>query len=318
MRNRLPIIGLILGGCLALSAGAVRAGETRYAARLDQSVWRLQEGPTQCVLSHAIPDYGQARFVRRPGQGFTFSIDLPAEATLAESALVRAVPPPWKHDAVDQDLSRYPVPLTASTLEFNEADAEAMFAALERGMFVEIAYRPGTNMVVVLSVVRFLEVADAFRACDVSLAKAVVAKPKSRAAKAGTATSGQSGKSRPLGKPEKESSSAIPTDMVIADATVKFEGADDTFSETVLITLTGIAREYVLQKRHDGLRVVISGSTESEDVYQKRAAAIKTYLTSQGLPAARIQILKRGELPKGKNIQPEPPAADSLRVHLAR
>lgn len=318
MRNGLHIIGLIVGGYLALSALAAAAGETRYAARLDQSVWRVQESPTQCVLSHAIPDYGQARFVRRPGQGFTFSIDLPAAATLAESAIVRAVPPPWKHNAVEQDLSRFAVPLTASTLELNPADAEAMFAALERGMSVEIAYRPGTNMVVVLSVVRFLEVADAFRACDVSRPKVGVAKTPARAVKAHAATAGQAGKSRALDKPEKTSSSAIPTDMVIADATVKFEGADDTFSETVLITLTGIAREYVLQKRHDGLRVVISGSTESEAVYQKRAAAIKTYLTGQGLPAARIQILKRGELPKGKNLQAESLAADSLRVHLAR
>lgn len=321
MRNRLRTLGPVLCGGLVLALVTAHAGEIRYAARLDQSVWRVQASQTQCVLSHAIPDYGQARFIRRPGQGLGFSIDLPVAATLAESAVVRAVPPPWKHNAVEQDLSIHPVPLSADTLALDEADARAMYAALERGMYVEIAYRPGTDMVVVLSVVRFLEVADDFQACEASLSKDAVVnvtKANARATKTHTANAGTSGKSRSLGKPDVESASAMPTDMAIADATVKFEGPDDKFSETVLITLTGIAREFVLQKRHAGLKVVISGATESDAVYQKRASAIKTYLANQGLPADRIQILKRGQLPTGKNIQPEAPSANALRVHLTR
>ncbi|MBI5039849.1 MAG: hypothetical protein HZB57_01135 [Gammaproteobacteria bacterium] len=125
-----------MSGSLMLAVATACAGETRYGARLDQSLWRLQASRTQCRLSHTIPEYGQARFIRRPGERFSFSIDLPADATLAESAVIRAVPPPWKHDALEQDLSLYPVPLSAGTLELNEADAHALYAALETGMFV--------------------------------------------------------------------------------------------------------------------------------------------------------------------------------------
>jgi hypothetical protein len=268
------------------------------------------------VLSHEIPEYGQARFSRRLGQGIAFSIDLPPEATLAEAALVRAIPSPWDHDGLAQDLSRYPVPLTGTTLEFSEADTQQVYAALERGMFVEIAYRPGTDLRVVISAVRFLEVSDTFRACAAAVAKVAAANTQADGTQPGKL--GSSGKSRSLDNPEPTSASAIPIDRVIADARVKFEGPDDTFSETVLITLTGIAREYVLQKRHTGLRVVISGNTESEVVYQKRAADIKTYLVSQGLPASRVEILQHGQGPEGKNVQPEAPVADSLQVHLTR
>ena len=318
MRTRLRTIGLALSGGFALTAVAAHAGETVFAARLDQSLWRLEASPTQCVLSHEIPDYGQARFSRRPGLGIAFSIDLPPEATLAEAAVVRAIPSPWDHDGRAQDLSRYPIPLTGSILEFTDADAQQVYAALERGMFVEIAYRPGTDLRVVLSAVRFLEVSDTFRACAASVAKVAVAAANTQVGGTPPGKSGSSAKRRSMDNAESASASAIPIDRVIADATVKFDGPDDTFSETVLITLTGIAREYVLQKRHTGLRVVISGNTESDAVYQKRAADIKTYLVSQGLPAGRVEILQRGQLPKGKNVQPEAPLANSLQVHLTR
>ncbi len=309
---------MVLSGSLMLAVATAYAGETRFGARLDQSLWRVQASRSQCILSHSIPDYGQVRFIRRPGEGFGFSIDLPAEATLAEAAVIRAVPPPWKHDALEQDLSRYPVPLSAGTLELSEADAQAMYAALETGMFVEIAYRPGTDMVVELSAVRFLEVADEFQACEAGLTKPAVATAKPRAVKSRVTHTGSSGKSRSLGSPETESASAIPTNMAIADATVKFESADNKFSETVLITLTGIAREFILQKRHAALRIVISGNAESEAVYLRRTADVKIYLVNQGLPPSRIQILERGKVPEGKNVQPEAADNNVLHVHLLR
>ncbi|MBI5039848.1 MAG: hypothetical protein HZB57_01130 [Gammaproteobacteria bacterium] len=106
--------------------------------------------------------------------------------------------------------------------------------------------------------------------------------------------------------------------MAIADATVKFEGADNKFSETVLITLTGIAREFILQKRHAALRIVISGSAASETMYLRRTADVKIYLVNQGLPPSRIQILERGKVPEGKNVQPEAADNNVLHVHLLR
>lgn len=320
MRNGLRNFGVVLSGSLMLAAAAAYAGETHYEARLDQSVWRVQASRTQCLLSHTVPDYGQARFIRRPGQGFGFSIDLPEAATLAESAVVRAVPPPWKHNALEKDLSRHPVPLSAGILELSEADAHALYAALESGMFVEIAYRPGTEMVVVLSAVRFLEVADDFQACEAALSSVVATAVKPRAATARTtkAGSGTTGKSRALGQPGPDSDSAIPTNMAIADATVKFEGSDNSFSEAVLITLTGIAREFVLQKSRAALRLVISGTAASEAQYLQRTAEVKIYLVNQGLPPSRIQILERGTLPEGKNVQPEATDDNVLHVHLMR
>ena len=307
-------LGLI--GVFALAVAPARAGGPVYAARLAESAWKLQNSPNQCVLQHNIPDYGVARFTQLAGRALTFSLDLTAESTLASKAVLRAVPSPWNHTLSTYELGEVSMPLDGSRMDFAERLSQSLFTALEKGMFVEADY-PGVAVVTVSSV-RFHAAAANFHDCVAQLSnsplKARLAKTDSDVVTA----------SKPISKKKTQPEitrgieEVRSEDMVIADASVTFKDGADEFTEDVLITLTGVAREYVLQKKSPGLKLKIGGNADSDTDYKKRVAAIKTYLIGQGLPAGRVFTLGRGQALLGKNAPTEQIAANELKVYLLR
>ncbi len=307
-------LGLI--GAFALAVAPAHAGEPVYAARLAESAWELQSSSNQCVLQHNIPDYGVARFTQLAGRALTFSLDLTAESTLASKAVLRAVPSPWNHSLSTYELGEVSMPLDGSRMDFAERLSQSLFTALEKGMFVEIDY-PGVAVVNVSSV-RFYGAAINFDACVVQLSKTAA---KARLAKTETASASRTqsiAKRAAQSEPPRGIEEVRSEDMVIADASITFKDGADEFTEDVLITLTGVAREYVLQKKSPGLKLKIGGNAESDTNYKTRVAAIKTYLMSQGLPAGRIFTLGRGQALLGKNAPTEQIAANELKVYLLR
>jgi outer membrane protein OmpA-like peptidoglycan-associated protein len=307
-------LGLI--GVFALAVAPVRAGEPVYVARLAESAWQLQNSPNQCVLQHDIPDYGVARFTQPAGRALTFSLDLTAESTLASKAVLRAVPSPWNHTLSAYDLGEVSMPLDGSRMDFAERLSQSLFTALEKGMFVEVDY--SGVAVVNVSSVRFYSAAINFHACVAQLSKSLA---KAQLAKSETESASRTKSSAkittqletPRGIDEVRSD-----DMVIADASITFKAGADEFTEDVLITLTGVAREYVLQKKSPGLKLKIGGNADSDADYKKRVESIKTYLVGQGLPAGRIFTLGRGQALLGKNAPMEQIAANELKVYLLR
>jgi len=307
-------LGLI--GVLALAVAPARAGEPVYVARMAESAWQMQNSQNHCVLQHDIPDYGVARFTQPAGRALTFSLDLTAESTLASKVVLRAVPSPWNHTLSAYDLGEVSMPLDGSRMDFAERLSQSLFTALEKGMFVEVDY-PGVAVVNVSSV-RFYGAAIDFHACVAQLSKSAV---QVKRVKSETASASQTKSSAKLtAQPELPSGieETRSEDMVIADASVTFKSGVDEFTEEVLITLTGVAREYVLQKKSPGLKLKIGGNADSDTDYKKRVAAIKTYLIGQGLPAGRVFTLGRGQALLGKNAPTEQIAANELKVYLLR
>lgn len=303
---RLSRVGLVVGALLALVTLTAQAREVRYAARMDQSQWTLQASRAQCVLSHAIPDYGQAWFIQRLGQAVLFSMDIIPEAGLADAVVIRSVPPAWNHRTQAVSLGQQPISADAERLTLNAADSQTLFMALERGQNLEIAYRPGSNVVVEISAVRFLTVMNDFYVCAAKLSAPVVV-AKTRSTEKGPVTA------QPAAKPVFVR--APRTGIALAYSSVEFSGGEDSLSEAALSTLTGIAREFLTQQAKKPY-IVISGSSASDAVYKKRAAMISLHLVSQGVPAAAVTSISRGQLPKVKNVRPDAAAPNTLQIHL--
>jgi outer membrane protein OmpA-like peptidoglycan-associated protein len=305
-------LGLI--GVLALAVTPVRAGEPVYVARLAESVWQMQNSPNQCVLQHDIPDYGVARFTQPAGRALTFSLDLTAESTLASKVVLRAVPSPWNHTLSAYDLDEASMPLDGSRMDFAERLSQSLFTALEKGMFIEIDY-PGVAIVNVSSV-RFYGAAIDFHTCVAKLSKRTAQAQLTKSETESASRTQSSAKLKAQPEPLRGVEETRSEDMVIADASITFKAGADEFTEDVLITLTGVAREYVLQKKSPGLKLKIGGSADTDADYKKRVDSIKTYLIGQGLPAGRIFTLGRGQALLGKNAPTEQIAANELKVYL--
>ncbi len=322
IRPPVPFSWLLAG--LLLAANPVVAAEPVFAARLGASDWQAKSGSRECVLQHTIEDYGVARFSRQPGQDLQFSLDIAANAGLANKALVRAVPSPWNHKLPQADLGQEPVPLEQKRMVFSSTLSQAIFAALERGQFIDITFTGAA--VVSISSVRFLLSVEAFNSCSAALPKRVIAKPKP-AAPAEPVATGRGKSSAPSlsrieylrsladkrarEKQEQEQNKVT----VLVDAKLNYEDDYVEFTEAELITLTGIAREYSQQKNSKKLQVKIAGNAASAERYQARSASIKSYLSKQGVPAERILIQDNGQPLPGSpdNVQAE---ADAVHVIL--
>lgn len=324
-----------------------RAAALQFATTLEQSAWETRAESTRCVLRHVIPDYGVAEILRLPGQGLQARVDLPKLPVVTHEVALHAVPPGWNHHARARDVGRRLVEPGARDLVLMGTEAQALFDALQQGLFVELAFGPvgaPAQAVVSLSPVRFLLAVPAFEDCVAALST----QPRNTASRARTqlaalATPRRDVPAIPGMPPAAAAATAVVEDPYIrSDAVPEQSGKPETTqaplseqgtqpeqeSGSGLELVTQLALQYGQQEdglsdagrlelgafvreyiaRKRGDLVLIAGSAADGAQTRRRALEIKGYLVRNGVPATRVLIHVQGEkLPRHEGLPVEPP-----------
>lgn len=262
------------------TGGALPAVQEHYGAALERSAWQVEAGKHRCVLSHEIPHLGQARFLQAAGQPMVFSVVVPPEGQYAQQAVVRAVPPLWRHDATPVVLGGQSLPAKRQELELDPATAQRLYQSLESGLFAEILFldRMETAQVVqvTVSAVRFRTVLKAFQTCQAGLLEPPP-EPADRKSAARTAVA-----------------------QVTARHPVIFSANSFELTDAARELLLEMSREYRAGPARQ--RILISGHSDAADdparaerLAVRRAQEIRGFLVRRGLPPERIQL--RGVAP---------------------
>jgi len=70
-----------------------------YSAGFNNAEWATQAGPFACSLSHKIPGFGSARFVRNAGAGEFFELKNTSQSFPSGAVRIESVPPMWRGDS---------------------------------------------------------------------------------------------------------------------------------------------------------------------------------------------------------------------------
>lgn len=164
-----------VSGVLCIVDALALAAPVQFATPLERSAWETRAEHARCVLRHPIPDFGAAEFLRVPAKGLQLRVDLPKPPVEPHEVTLRAVPPGWNHHAPAREFGSRLIEPGAGSLLLVDAEAQALFDALEQGLYVELAFGPvggAAQAVVSLSAVRFLPAVPAFEDCVAALGKA--------------------------------------------------------------------------------------------------------------------------------------------------
>ncbi len=116
---------------LTLVQGALLHAQT-YSASFDESAWTAKTGAFACSLSHTIPGYGTAQFVRKTG-GSEFLELKPASAVMLRGVVkIEAVPPVWRVDAAVAPLGQIQV-IQGQALRVPATQISPISTTLEQG-----------------------------------------------------------------------------------------------------------------------------------------------------------------------------------------
>lgn len=88
----LLLLAIALGQSAPLSAQV-------YSAGFNNAEWATQSGSFACSLSHKIPGFGSARFVRNAGAGEFFELKNTNQAFPGGTVKIESVPPMWRSDS---------------------------------------------------------------------------------------------------------------------------------------------------------------------------------------------------------------------------
>lgn len=276
----------VLAVCLLLPSLAVEATNDRYGATLVNSTWSMQDSAGQCILSHPIPQLGDARFIQAAGKPLVFKVVIPLESQFAKQVSWRIRPLPWKHNVEAGDLGQQALTGNSKLLELSAEDSQSLFLAVKKGMSADFVFSDGTDdktaITVTLSAVRFTGQIKAFQLCEAGLIK-LAAEP---------------GKAK-VGK-------------VTLEFQIPFSSNSHEIGATARAILGDRARDYRISKSRS--RILIAGHTDNLDstadtarLAQRRAREVKGYLVRRGLPADRIDIRQ-----SSKRAAPGPASAAEL------
>ncbi|HEY0893732.1 MAG TPA: hypothetical protein VGE32_11795, partial [Cellvibrio sp.] len=139
-----------------------------YSAGFEASEWTAKSGSFACSLSHKIPGFGSAQFVRKTG--VSEYMELVPESTVAFDDLVRieAIPPMWRTDAAASPLGQLQVS-GKQPLRVTAAQVGKISAVLEQGTNVVFssaqANGSGTNLRVALEARNFNPAYGRYKTC---------------------------------------------------------------------------------------------------------------------------------------------------------
>lgn len=139
-----------------------------YSASFNDAEWTAKSGAFVCSLSHEIPGFGKAQFVRKTG--VSEYMELVPGGTVAFDDLVRieAVPPMWRTDAAARPLGQLQVS-GKQPLRVTAAQVVTVSATLEQGTNVVFSSAQvnanGANLRVALEARNFTPAYGRYKAC---------------------------------------------------------------------------------------------------------------------------------------------------------
>lgn len=272
---------LLVGLCGWMTAAA--AGQEHYGAGLEQSSWEVQSAKHRCVLSHDIPHLGQARFIQTAGRPMVFSVVVPPEGQFAQQAVLRAVPPLWRHDQAPAVIGRQHLQAKPQALEVDAQTAQRLYEALEAGMFAEILFLDTADTAqvvqVAVSAVRFRTMTKAFQTCQAGL---IELPPEPAGSKPANRTTAQVTARHPV--------------IFAADSFELTDAARDLLLELSREYRSGASNQRILIAGHSGAQ---DDSAKAERLAVRRAQEIRGFLVRRGLPPERIQLRSGTPAPVG-------------------
>jgi outer membrane protein OmpA-like peptidoglycan-associated protein len=129
-----------IGSCLLL---AFNVNAQMYSADLTNSEWKLSSGPFACTLTHSIPVFGKAVFVRKSGGAETFYLESQGSVVFPVGfAGAETLPPQWRNDLVPVPLGAFSVTAGSQPINLNSAQVAPVVAQLTTGMNVMYSSQP--------------------------------------------------------------------------------------------------------------------------------------------------------------------------------
>lgn len=139
-----------------------------YSASFNESEWSAKSGAFACSLSHTIPGFGIARFVRKTGGSEFLELKPEASIVLGGEIKIEAVPPVWRVDAAATSLGQVQVP-QGQPLRISVAKIGTISAVLEQGTNVVFGSTQvkanGNSLRVALEANGFKPAFDRYRTC---------------------------------------------------------------------------------------------------------------------------------------------------------
>jgi len=174
--------------CLGLSGCGLRAKNKKpepaqvdytgtfvfYFPRIENADWEVISGPLLCELTQKIPEYGEAKFTRKPLQGLTFSMSVFREPKHPGNARLISRTPTWREkEEEDRDLGTIPLVVSKTPFYLHNGWARRLLAELERGMnplFRYSDWADGRDQInVILSSATFMPAWRSFQQCEQGL-----------------------------------------------------------------------------------------------------------------------------------------------------
>ncbi|MGX5913621.1 OmpA family protein [Aliidiomarina sp. Khilg15.8] len=137
---------LILSGLLCTQSAA-EASVREYGASLDSSEWRVSEySPVQCTLEHEIPRYGNVRFVSEADRSMNMrlQLDMLRLPDTYDVASIKSVAPQWRPGVASQPLGDMDMYRQFSS-ELGKQMAWTILTELEKGMHPTFQYQDWHN-----------------------------------------------------------------------------------------------------------------------------------------------------------------------------
>ncbi|MCC5855424.1 MAG: OmpA family protein [Idiomarina sp.] len=274
---------LLAGMTVPPAEGAVR----HYGAQLERSEWRVsQYSPLQCTLEHAIPRYGDVRFLSEASREMNMRVvvDMRRLPDTYDEAEVHSVPPAWRPGAAPRKLGTLPLYRQYDS-ELGKQMAWVLLTELEKGMVPTISYQDWHNeqdhVRVSVSAVNFHERYQDFLDCVANLL--------------------------PFGFED------------IAFTVLNYHERSTELTNASKRKLMRVGE--FLSHDQDIELVLIAGYTdaygsrdENQELSEARARSVKDFLMSQGLSETQISIRGHGEMRHSAGNETEVERAQNRRV----
>lgn len=169
MITSLKKIMLLLAG-MGMSISLAVAGTQHYEADMHSSQWGITSSIVECTLTHEIPLYGKAKFIRKAGKKLSFRMLVEEMPRKKGKATLRSIPPDWKHNVDIKDLGALTYQAGEKPFIFNRTLSLRVLAELEQGMRPTVYFRnlddKKDEVSVSLSTVNFMQALSKFRQCS--------------------------------------------------------------------------------------------------------------------------------------------------------
>ncbi len=103
-----------------------------YSASFNESAWSAKTGAFACSLSHAIPAYGTAQFVRKTGGGEYLELKPSGAVALSGAIKIEAAPPVWRIEGVAAPLGQVQI-ARGQAVRVQSAQLTAISSTLAQG-----------------------------------------------------------------------------------------------------------------------------------------------------------------------------------------